>query len=230
MSYNFHSPVRSNSNSCDCDKAAVGCGPVAITQVLRYHRKQIYINGTMFTPTSFDNMARNLPTNTCSITAQNHLTVSWLLRCVGTALSVDYNLAFNCQTVLLSPSNIVSQFNSLGYNSHQIDFYGNSWQVENEIMNFRPVILYGSNCNVCISNAHIWVVDGLRKTFWYEIVEYNDYNIGTWEECILRSTTEFQMNWGWGGGGNAGFFTIYNFNGLGTVYNNSGMKAYIIHS
>lgn len=110
--YNFHSPNRSG---CTYEKAAVGCGPVPVGQVLKYHKKQVNFNGTVFTQNDFNNMPFYLP-STCNLTGYNNLTVSWLLSSVGSAINANYNIATNCQTAILTPSNIVSFFNTIGYN------------------------------------------------------------------------------------------------------------------
>ncbi len=229
--YNYYCPNRSGS-SCNCGKAAAGCGPVAMGQVMRYHKKQVSFNNTVFTQATFNSMPRWITTsaisNWCTPDGSNNLSISWLLSSLGQSLNVNYSIATNCQTAVLAPSNIVSLFNQLGYNSFEKSFYSNVGLVDSEILNNRPVILYGSNCNSCIWNAHIWVLDGLQKSYWWDVIpHYDDYG-NYWEECRLGTYTTYQMNWGWNGGSNGGWFTLYGFNGAGTIYDNASMKAYIV--
>ena len=221
--YNYYC---SNRSGCDCGKASIGCGPVAMGQVLKYYGKQVLINGTIFTQNDFATMPQYIPYS-CSPSA-NELKIASLLRKIGSDLNADYFLATNCQTVVLTPSNIVSLFNAIGYTSSEVKFFSNIDKVEAELKNNRPVILYGSNCDICIWNAHIWVLDGMQKSFWYdEVTRYDDYG-NSWIDCVLNTNVAYQMNWGWGGNGDSGWYTLYNFNGNGTNYNNANMKAYLI--
>ena len=68
----------------------------------------------------------------------------------------------------------------------------------------------------------------MQKSFWYdEITRYDDYG-NSWVDCVLNTYAVYQMNWGWGGNGDNSWYTLYNFNGSGTIYNNANMKAYLV--
>lgn len=222
--YNYYSPARNNS-SCDCQKSSAGCGPVATAQMLRYHRRTLNFNGTVFTQNDFDTMPRSLPNN-CNLFNSNDISVAWLIRSAGEEINASYQIASNCQTAVLTPSNIVDFFNRMGFQSNNLHFYSNVQHIDNEIINRRPVILYGSTCGACIWNAHIWILDGIRKTYWYDVVTTYDPQIGYEDFCELNSFTEYQMNWGWGNA-NGAWFTINNF-GFNNIYNNSNMRAYTV--
>ena len=231
--YNYYCPAGQSALNCnfECNKAVTGCGPVAVGQVLRYHKKPVTINGHSYTTSMFDAMPRTLSLSNCNPTNQSHLDVARLLRDAGEKLGVVYNTPIpgpipgtlisgsGCQSWNL-PGHTDNFFSDLGFTSYDCDFF-NCNDVVPELRARRPVVVFGSNCNICLNNQHIWVMDGIKELY----AIFNDLN----GFCYENRAMYFQMNWGWQNNAeNAGWFTYTGITGSGTLYNSANMKAYIV--
>lgn len=217
----------------DCGKTNTSCGAVAVGQVLRYHRKPITANGRSFTTAMFNAMPPTLSSSNCDLTVESHQNIAHLLRDVGADLDVHYNTAnpllgggfssgSGCQSWNL-PTKIDDFFNSHGYISNEVDFWGLSGEstIREHLLASRPVILFGAGCTTCLGSAHIWVIDGVQDLN----AIYQDQS----GYCYHHRVTLYQMNWGWGNASeNSGWFNYTSITGDGTVYDSANMKAYTV--
>ncbi|KQS28086.1 C10 family peptidase [Dyadobacter sp. Leaf189] len=230
--YNAFCPAGVKTLNCKtsykCDNAPTGCGPVAVAQVLRYHRKQITTNGHTYSASMFNAMPVNAPDN-CIPVNPNHIDLAHLLRDTGKDLDAVYNTVVpalgiplsgsGCQTWNI-PGHIDNFFSNRGYTSFDTDFFTNIGMISSELRTLRPVIVFGSNCAACAANQHIWVMDGIRDLY----AIFNDQN----GFCYENHSIYYQMNWGWGGLENDIWFAYDGIVGGGTLYNSSNMRAYIV--
>lgn len=234
--YNAHCPNGIGVPNCKeafpCNKALVGCGPLAIGEVLRYHHRSVNIEATNYTEAMFNGMPQNHSGSCFPQDNTGSGNLSHLLRDIGKATNATYNTlvpAFGipmsgsgCQT-WMEPGKVDDFFAARGFTSYDLDFFNSSNQatIKNELLAHRPVIVYGSNCSVCLPNMHIWVIDGVKDL--HGILQDANGN------CYEYSNYYFQMNWGWQDTSqNSIWFAYNNIVGSGTLYNSSNMKAYII--
>jgi hypothetical protein len=213
----------------DCGNAPTGCGPLAIAQVLKFYHRPTTVNSHPYTAATLTSMNR-IVADDCSSTDPNNINASQLVRDVGVEVNATYNTIVpalgipqsgsGCQTWSL-PGETDNFFSNHGFTSFDVDFFSSEPTVRAELLASRPVIAFGSNCSVCLSNQHIWIIDGVIDT--YNIfIDLQGY-------CYENHSVLYQMNWGWRDTEeNNGWFAYGNIVGNGTLYNSSNMKAYII--
>lgn len=185
-------PPFNNSVVQDFNKPfPAGCVPVAMGQIMAYHRK----------PSSYGNETFNwslmLTTPTYSwIDDPGCRDVAYLLRWLGKKLSAEYSLggtsAFDHDAAWL--------FRELGYSNANLTAYSYT-TVVNEINNGRPVYVSGARPNA--TTGHAWVVDG----YYYVVNTIDYYHVNTVKHCstVYERTNYAHCNWGWKGDKN-GFY------------------------
>lgn len=234
--YNANCPngiVTKNCNSAvfDCGKAPVGCGPLAIGEVLRYYHPATTINGHSYSSADIQNMPTDRPF-VCNSNNVNEVRLSQFLRDIGQEVNATYNTLVpalgiplsgsGCQT-WSTPGKTDDFFSSHGFTSFDLDFFNmaNQETIRSELLASRPVIVFGSSCSVCLAAQHVWVIDGI-KDLYAIFQDQQGY-------CYLHHNVVFQMNWGWADASeNSGWFSYTDITGDGTLYNSANMKAYII--
>lgn len=155
--YNTFSPSGSGSG-CDCDRKDVGCGAVAMGQIMWYYQWPL---SSPYRTYNWANMP-NAVTNSTPITQGDE--VAHLLRDLGSA--ADFTYWCSGTFPLGGTNSIVNSFNTFGYSGvkkhvrAQWD-YGTAWGdlIRSEIDNYRPVFYRGDECDLCTSK-HFWVIDG----------------------------------------------------------------------
>lgn len=161
---------------CVCTHKPVGCGAVAMGQIMWYWQ---WPRSSQYAYYDWDNMPSKLEDTTSSWRASN---VTRFLRDCGDAS----NMAYCCYGSWTIGSNIVSAFrNTFGYNAVKLlDAY--KWSrsvwvdlIKSEVDNKRPVLFYGDNG--FFPNSHYFVVDGSQE---------------------INGQTLFHVNWGHCGSGN----------------------------
>lgn len=184
--------------------APVGCVPIAIAQILKYHNY----------PTNYQWSSMPLNEYECNqalwtlfndihsrIGAEN-ITYKW----DGTSVPTNYN-----------KGNLLK--NNFGYSSAiQADY--NFSTVKQEIFTYnRPVIITGKDND--IDSGHAWVCDGANE--WWTCIRAED----EYENDITFSYLQFHMNWGWGGYCD-GWFSYGNFNPTGYQFTENLKMVYQI--
>lgn len=236
--YNAHCPNGITVPNCTkvgtfpCNKALVGCGPLAIGEVLRFHHKSVNIEGTNYTSAMFTGMPQFHSGNCAPPDNTGSGNLSHLLRDIGKAVGATYNTVVPALGIPMSgsgcktwsePGKTDDFFAARGFTSYDLDFFNSTNQVtiKNQLLAQRPVIVYGSNCSACLPNMHVWVIDGIQDLH----AIYQDQA----GYCYEYTTYYYQMNWGWEDfNQNNTWFAYDNIVGDGTLYNSANMKAYII--
>lgn len=231
--YNAFCPAGLSVINCkgdySCSKAPTGCGPVAVGQVLRYHHKQVSVNGHSYSAAMFNAMPGIAP-DICVPVNANHINLAQLLRDVGKELDAVYNTVVpalgipmsgaGCQTWNI-PGHIDNFFSNHGFTSFDKDFFTSSGVINSELRASRPVVVFGSNCAACAANQHIWIMDGIKDVY----AIFTDMN----GFCYENHAIYYQMNWGWGDSvENNTWFAYTGIVGGGILYNSSNMRAYIV--
>ena len=177
--YNLQCPVDTIDNVVlHCP---AGCAPVAVAQILAYHRVPTTLSWTSILQSQ--NVTSSSPSTVIS-------QVSNLIATLGTQLSTVYSLNGSPSTLNLIPSVLYS------YSLYNNGIY--TFSLDDVIYNLgnnHPVIMIGKtpvDPETGTRRTHMWVCDGWKRHH-YDTVYY-DY---------------LDMNWGWNGNSN-GFYYISN--------------------
>lgn len=170
--------------------ALVGCGPLAMGQIMRYHQY----------PSSFS--WSDMPyTYSTSTTAQ-------FLHQVGVACQAVYGVAATSVTI----DNVKTALNYYGY--HATKDGHNKSRVISNLLNGRPVLMTGiiQTANNG-SGGHAWVASGCDNSSCHTRYELFVVESPTVISSIYVYETDFQysdtyiyMNWGWGPNGGNGYY------------------------
>lgn len=188
--HNEFNPWKDNA----CRRAPAGCGPVAVSQLLYYYRKNLRplsYNGQYI---DFNKMSKSVVRNYdydketwYDMPAPD---ISRLSRLVGNKIVLDWGKDYT----MSAPSRIPDFLKSLGFStSYKSDWHHST--VKREIRAGRPVIVKAADPNsweFFISfNQHIWLIEGYQ-----------------YRPC--SNTEYYRFNWGWRGRDN-GWYTIYDW-------------------
>lgn len=200
--YNDSCPLISGQN------ALVGCGPLAIGQIMRYHQYPETISWS------------NMPyTDASSTTAQ-------FLHQVGVACQASYGIPPG--GTITTIDNVKMALNNYGY--HATKDNHNKSRVISNLLNGRPVFMRGDIYLGGNSYAgHAWVASGCDNSSCHKRYELFIMETPTIITSAYYYDTDFQysdtfiyMNWGWGPNGGNGYYKD------GYEVNN-GPNAYPVH-
>ncbi len=192
--YNYYCPAVDTDNPhyyyALNGRAAVGCVPVAIGQIMSYHEFPSSYNNV-----SFDwNLIKHSDYYLFNDTSAYSLETAKLLRQTGICANVVYGYS--------SSSNFnkaKAAFTNLGYNYSYSNFSQST--VLSSVQNRLPVYIRGEDSD---DEGHAWVIDGI--SIYRQTVYYYTYNY-PYTYCFneITDTNYFHCNWGWGGLSN-GFY------------------------
>jgi hypothetical protein len=168
---------------------SVGCVPLAIAQVMKYHNYPTNYN--------WSDMPDNSGTNS----------TAFLLKSIYDVIKNDnaINIGTSCTIGVYSSYNIARLFRrNFDYSTAKRSNYDKE-TIKEELRSNRPVILSGGEEGNSV--FHTWVCDGLlRKT-----ACYTDPNGNVIASPYNYTSLSFHMNWGWGGFEN-GWYNSGSFN------------------
>ena len=174
--YNDSCPVLANGSH-----AAVGCGPLAVAQVMRYYQYPSSYN--------WSSMPHNYSTPT---TAQ-------FLHEVGVQCNANYDTQTGIQ--LEDAKNTLLYY---GY-SASIGNHNYSRTINNLNLN-QPVIMSGElHKTDNTTSGHAWIASGYNNSYFYYVYEVYTFNNRTTIDVVDTYDTNFiysnyiYMVWGWGG-------------------------------
>jgi|LakMenEpi03Aug12_release.lakeMendotaPanAssembly.Ray.scaffolds.fasta_scaffold164924_1 hypothetical protein len=168
------------NNPSYCNKAPVGCVPLAMSQVMYYWKKPGSYNWSSMSPTT-----GSAETSRLTYDAGNGIP-NFSFGCDGSSLSCGSSA--NCD------GGVTNQFKTkFGYSS--ANFGGYDYNILRSNLSLLQPVMLGAyrdqNCFLwwCwpIYSGHSWVCDGYSKSTYY------DCNTGTGYESNM-----LHMNWGWG--------------------------------
>ena len=215
--YNYFCPTVNTSNQGYYPslqgKAAVGCVPIAIGQIMSYHEYPLVYDTITFNW----NLIKFSPYYN-NISPESMETAKLLYR-VGLCASVDYGYESSANFL-----NAQSALGQMGYSFEASSFSRN--KVISSLNNLKPVYIRGTSPD----GGHAWVIDGYRiMRYWkdyYTVDPPYTYCFNEYED-----TDYFHCNWGWGGNYNGYFlntFRIYKQDGTSLPFNGGNKIIYDI--
>ena len=153
---------------CFCNKKSVGCGAVAMGQIMWYWQ---WPYSSSYRTYNWSSMPAELK-NSSSTNEEDE--IAHLLRDCGSAS----NMTYWCSGSWTTMNNIVDAFkNSFNYKGVKKQVrskwsYGNAWEdlLRSEIDAGRPILYRGDKCDLC-SEKHYFVLDGYDANdpdyFWF---------------------------------------------------------------
>lgn len=210
-SFNYYGP---SDSKCECSRKNAGCGPVALAMLLRYHEYPL-MNMSYNGDSAYTNYT-DMPimAGICSNNSGGYKSSSMLIALCGSAMNSDYGVLGTCNTST-HPDKIGNGLNWFGY-SH--DGKGNLSDrynaINSDLSNGYPVIMSGSESLLWpFTSWHIWIADGRKYVYsesWLDNHTCDDIWNGAYPpidcgvcpscvNCYIYYSTEWHMNWGWGG-------------------------------
>ncbi|MBO9614955.1 MAG: C10 family peptidase [Dyadobacter sp.] len=212
--YNRYCPSRGCAKAVDCNKAAAGCGPVAIAQVWNATNLRKPTSLSMFNPLGAQTLNYpfyNLTSYSCASSNTQDMQISALIKEAGYWANSDYTF-LDCAT-LTYRTEIKNAFFYTGYSNPGTrvtwDTYEN--HALSELTYGYPAIIDGTKGTDDIGKFHIWVVDGIDT--WKHYVEPED----PYAQCIETWVKLYHINWGWYGSDN-NYYALGNFFGSALNY------------
>lgn len=172
-----------------CNNKPVGCGPVAIGQIMAYHRHPYSTYGT---PIDWDAMTSRRYFTSINDNGAND--TARLLYLIGTEAGINY-LTDNDSGINIYAAE--ATLRAFGYTcSAPQDYTLYSYLIKNEIDCNRPVYIRGHREGA--SSGHAWIIDGYTaaeytKKYYHATPPYNFSHSEGW------STVQYyKQNIGWG--------------------------------
>lgn len=194
-------------------KAKAGCGPVAIAQIMAYHKKPISYNWALMTST------QKILATASNYAGGARSEVARLMKDAGTYLETSYGCISDGTTSSGTHlSKIISGLNQFGYTANVAMYQSATIKGDSIYQNLiknMPVLLAADKTyknGVLLEAGHIWVVDGIFKK-WRDRYRYSSTSGGDiqpyWtiykyrERCV-----HIHCNWGWGGSSDGWYYTM----------------------
>lgn len=192
-----------------------GCVPVAIGQIMTYHRKPSVFEGQTL---DWDLILTS--PNPMFFSDPGGYEISWLLYRIGQTIGASYE---GKKGTGVLPGKEVPYFRSLGFNCSNLVTYSFS-SVVSEIRNNRPVYVRADDRNG--PDGHAWIIDG----YYYTDYTNTYYHVKTLTLCgtqTVRRVEYVHCNWGWKGDANgyylSGLFQVETDKGDGDYTSNIQM-------
>lgn len=192
--FNYFCPTYIDDKGVE-QKYLAGCVPVAMGQIMAYHRHPANYGGYNF---NWDYICSNTnitPRDTCK---------ARLVRLIGAAAQVSYGPEG-------SGSNIVKARNAfiqMGYTVSQVKSQGSSTNqnIKSAISCHEPLYFRGANAE---EEGHAWVVDGYQSTIQRTTYYHAYYPFPIYTSVIDHETLYYSCNFGWGGLYNGMYLNVY---------------------
>ncbi len=182
--YNNECPILDNGT-----RAAAGCYPIAMAQIMLYHEWPASCNGYTLNWDSIKSVT--------DITGlADTLAVAHFVREIGRVAGTTYGTSSGTYLREVAPT-----FRHFGYSSNDSTPFNDAEALES-LRGDMPIFVHGEH----ESGGHGWVTDGYayqKETTYY----YNTYAPYSLYTTTARYRTYFHCNWGWGDGYNGYYFS-----------------------
>ncbi len=192
------------------EKQAVGCGPIAVGQIMRYHKKPANIN--------WNDMPATYATNSTAEFLYN------------LALKADAKYETKENLTSTTIPNLKKAFESYGYKCKLGNY--NHYTVMQNIKANRPVLMSG--IDVDSGKGHAWLISGVQDyenaniVIIYYPISRNTMNSAFEHQDNPSHTYTHYCNWGWGGLYD-GFFGMDRFDPGNRNYSSNNRMLYDIY-
>lgn len=166
------------------NNSVVGCLPLALAQIMAYHKKPDSYQGHTY---HWEYMDQEQYTDENSLGIDDVAHLCWQ---IGVETQTEYGLTIS----LTTSTYILHTLSLFGYNSAQMIYNYSESIVLNEILNNRPIAIGATERNLSV--GHFWVIDGAYRT----LTSVRHMNLDTNQLCYETSNyyTYVHCNWGWG--------------------------------
>lgn len=204
-------PYKNNCLTSREDTIEAGCVPIALGQIMAYHKKPLTYNNHTY---QWENIASHPIVMPSHSGAQS---VAELIHDIGVAAGINYWNGDNGATI----NDAYNALGLFGYNRTKSDY---SFQIiVNNINSRRPCYARGDNNTS--NGGHAWVIDGYKSTS----KTYKYYHQSTLELCSTETETISYVHCNWGEGGTAnGFYFDMVFDDINDKYLSNNLQ--LIHN
>ena len=189
----------------NCPGGVAGCAPIAVAQIMAYHKHPAQFNGHTY------NWNAMTATATLDIGATGAITAAQLVYDIGYTTGINYEIGTEPSIHLLD-----NTFEAFDYDCSTPTSY-NVERVVGNINNGQPVLMDGYNNQF---DGHTWVIDGYNRINTRYTYYYIDRPNFIYETRIVGSVDYFHCNMGLGGR-NDGYYlssSLLHNNSICTIY------------
>lgn len=189
----------------NCPGGVAGCAPIAVAQIMAYHKHPAQFNGHTY------NWNAMTATATLDTGATGAITAAQLVYDIGDTTGINYEIGTETSIHLLD-----NTFEAFDYDCSTPTSY-NVERVVGNINNGQPVLMDGYNNQFV---GHNWVIDGYNRRNICNTYYYTDNSNAIFDVVIVGSIDHFHCNMGLGNMNN-GYYLSSSFshnNSLCTIY------------
>lgn len=164
----------------------MGCGPVAIGQIMAYYQYPDTVTVNNFTYIfDWDEISTIHTGGDAEGNIIGRAEVSRLLLSIGIQANAQYAMTNSGEETQINASAVSGTFNHFGYNCNQQSSYSLNL-IKSQLLQNRPVLMRGQTTPTTGQSAigHEWVVDGILETHHCE--GYVDHNGNPIQNTILE--------------------------------------------
>ena len=155
--------------------APVGCVPLAVGQIMAYHKKNITYNSHVYNWSVLENI---IDTTSCPNDTITWNSVALLLSDIGRPenLNVDYHSTWSAVYNYQIPADIYQTFANFGYqHTGSYHLYHSDESLQN-LLFYGPILIFGATVN---QEGHAWVIDEevtrrRRVRYNYQLSDYTE--------------------------------------------------------
>ena len=193
-------------------RAFVGCGAIAVSQIMSYHKRQYYSNGSLLISVNdWNNIVTQLNPGTVSLLQHLLSEMFWAMK-VSTTEKPDGYDETGTQNTITTAINFINDQSRHNFTAGAAITY--SFQLVKNALVYGPTYIEGFIDNN-YNGGHAWVIDGAKTV--------HSKTISMYESCEITKSYSFvdyvRCDWGWGNSPNntwfkSSVFTVssYNFN------------------
>lgn len=182
--YNYYYPNIANPFAGYEGRAAAGCAPVAIGQIMAFHEFPLSYQGFTF---NWD-LIKSKQSYSQNEQTDASLNTALLLRCIADLGNAGYGILTSMGT-----NGMLEALEAMGYQasvaSYTSDILKESFRINNS-----PIIIGGITNN---DYGHVWIVDEYRRVYTVDTYYYDEPPYDIYYEDS-SSHEYFHCNWGYG--------------------------------
>ncbi len=184
-SWNQSSPYNNNCFTDNAEQAVAGCVPIAVAQIMGYHKKPTSFNKH---PYKWDEILRYSYVPNYTPSAQS---VAFLVNDIG----INANTKYGIEKSSNKAKDVLLVLKNFGYQtSSQLNNYSDKLAI-NDLNKSLPIYISGVDKS---NNGHAWVLDGYYSQ--QQKISYYSLDTKKIYISIYQDRTYLHCNWGWSSG------------------------------